>query len=103
MQLILIIALFIWPPLIGAVIAFQRQPGRWGLVGAVLAILPLLGVMLTGAMMSDRSIFNLSDLSILLIMTLIAGLFYFLARRLAKPFSENWREYRDKGVEETFK
>ncbi|MEC7291466.1 MAG: hypothetical protein VXW22_15385 [Pseudomonadota bacterium] len=103
MQLVLIIALFVWPPMIGIVVAFQRQPDRWSLAGVALAMVPLLGAMLTAAMMSDRSVFNLSDLSILLIMTLIAGLFYFLARRLAKPFSEQWREYRDERVEETFK
>lgn len=103
MQLVLIIALFVWPPLVGIVVAFRRQPDRWTLPGAALAIAPSLSMMMKAGMMSDRSAFNISDLSILLIMTLIAGLFYFLARRVAKPFSEHWREHRDTRVEETFK
>jgi len=102
-QIALITTLYIWPPLIGIFVAFRRRPDRWEALGALLAIAPVLVSLLASMMLSDQAMFNLSDLSIILITTLIAGLFYFLTRRIAKPFSESWREYRENRVEETFK
>lgn len=103
MQIALIIALFIWPALIGGWVAFRRQPDRWGGLGACAAIAPAATLLIAALMMSARARPNLSDLAMIIILTLIAGLFFFLARRLAKPFSEAWREHRDAKVEETFK
>ncbi|MCR9193639.1 MAG: hypothetical protein NXH88_02850 [Hyphomonas sp.] len=103
MQMVLIITLFIWPALIGGWVAFQRQPDRWHGFGGCVAIAPAATMLIATLMISTRGKLNFSDLVMILILTLIAGLFFFLARRLAKPFAEAWREHRDAKVEETFK
>lgn len=103
MQIALIFALFIWPALIGGWVAFRRQPDRWRVPGGFAAIAPAAIMLIATLMMSARERPSVSDLVMLIVLTLIAGLFFFLARRLAKPFSEAWREHRDAKVEETFK
>ena len=103
MQLGIVTATFIWPTLIGIALAFQRTPNRFLVAGVAVSIAPLFALMLLYPLVSAQSLPGLSDFSIILVMALIAGTLFYLARRLAQPFSDIWREHRDARVEETFK
>lgn len=68
-----------------------------------MAMLPTAIILLGAPMLLRSALPQLSDLFIILAISLLTSLVFYTCLRVAKPFAETWHEHKQKQVEETFK